>query len=359
MLAVCFSRNTHYMDNFSIHPVSADVKTGRFRKARYFFVAMAVLFPFIVWVGFFPSYQEMKAGGLEVHWLTHAHAAIMTSWILVFLIQALLAATGKLKYHRQLGLLSLGLGVLVLIAMGTVSFHILLVNHPPEESFLFDLLLTEGFEMASFGLFFSWGVWLRSKDTASHKRLLTLATFVLLTAAVDRAYRTYGFPSLGMEFPDVVFVYLDLLLIPMFLYDLITMKRIHRVTWIGSAIVVVLQITVSVAWGNPSWHKFWFRVTAPMMERVIEINLSDAQSELLLGDYESTFGKLTISRDNGKLFLQFSGQPRQEMRATSETELFVKDEIMKIHFVISPDRNVTKATLKIVGHNYPMMKLKK
>jgi hypothetical protein len=348
------------MYDTTLAPVAnTDLKKPPSRKARYFFVVLAILFPLIVLLGFFPSWRDMKAGGLEVHWLTHVHAAIMTSWILVFLLQALFATAGQLKYHRQLGLLSIGLGGLVFIAMGAVTVHILIVNHPPEESFLFDLLLTAGFDMAKFGLFFIWGIWLRKKDAAAHKRLLTLATFVLLIAAVDRVYRTYGLPSLGMEYPDVTFVYLDLLLIPLFLYDLITIKRIHRITWIGSLIVIVLQFGVSMTWGSPSWHKFWFRVTAPLMEQVVEVHLSDAQSDPLLGDYESTFGLLTFSRDNGKLFVQFGGQSKVEIGARSETELFVKNETMNFHFVLGPDRNVTAATLKMIGRNYPMIKLTK
>ncbi len=214
--------------------VTIDLKGPRpqTRKGRYFFVAMAILFPVIVWLGFFPSYQSMNAGTLEVHWLTHIHGALMTSWILVFLTQAILAAKGNLKFHRRLGLSAVVLGVLVWLAMATVTAHFLIANHPPEESFIFDLLLMQFYEMISFGLFFALGIWLRKKDTASHKRLLILATFVLLTAAIDRMY---WLPSLGMEPPYGTFVYQDTLLIPLFFYDFITLRRIHRITWITSS----------------------------------------------------------------------------------------------------------------------------
>jgi hypothetical protein len=268
---------------------------------RYFFVAMAVLFPVITFLGFFPSFQSMQQGTLEVHWLTHVHSAIMTSWLLLYLTQAILAATGKLSIHKQLGVLSFALGILVIIVMVLVSFHFIFANHPPEGSFMFNLLLFDFYSISCFALFFWWGMGLRKKNPGAHKRLLTFATFALLIAAVDRIQRNNSFPSLGLEYPTFSFIYLDILLIPFFLYDLLRLKRIHKITLIAVAILIITQVTVTKLYNSPSWHKFWFNATAPFMEKVVEINLSDAQSAPLLGDYESPIGDITISRSNGKL----------------------------------------------------------
>lgn len=319
---------------------------------------MAILFPVIVFLGFFPSFQSLNEGTLEVHWLTHIHSAIMTSWILLYLTQTILAATGNLKIHRRLGLLSVVLGVLVFIVMGLVSFHILIVNCPPEGSFLFDLLLIDFYEMLCFALFFTWGMWLRKKSSSAHKRLLTLATFVLLTAAVDRIQQNNSFPSLGMEYPAFSFMYLDILLIPIFLYDLITLRQIHKITLLGTAIVILFQVAVSKAYGSPSWHKFWFELTAPLMEKVVEIKLIDAQSAPLLGKYESRIGHITISRNNDKLYVQFNGEEKQEVGATSETELFLKGETINFSFVKGADGKVVTANAKSIGRTYKMTKVK-
>ncbi len=354
------------MKKISVLPVAGEsAVSGKLKrskpntaKARYFFVGMAILFPVIVFLGFFPSYQSLNAGALEVHWITHIHSAVMTTWILLFLSQTILAATGNLKIHRRLGLISVVLGVLVFLVMGIVSFNIVIVNHPPEGSFLFDLLLTDFYEMLCFALFFTWGMLSRKKSPSAHKRLLTLATFVLLTAAVDRIQRNNSFPSLGMEYPAFSFIYLNTLLIPLFLYDLITLRRIHRITWIGTAIIILLQVTVSNAYGSPSWHKFWFELTAPLMEKVVEIKLSDAQIAPLLGDYESTLGNIIISRNNGKLYVQFNGDEKQEMGATSETELFLKEETMNFSFVKESDGKVTTAKAKAIGRIFKMTKVK-
>ena len=334
-------------------------KLKRTKPNRYFFVVMAVLFPVITFLGFFPSFQSMQQGTLEVHWLVHVHSAIMTSWLLLYLTQTILAATGNLRIHKQLGILSFALGILVTIIMVLVSFHFIFANHPPEGSFMFDLLLFNFYSISCFALFFWWGMSVRKKDPAAHKRLLTFATLALLIAAVDRIQRNDSFPSLGLEYPAFSFIYLDVLLIPIFLYDLLRLKKIHKITLIATAILILAQVIVTKGYGSPSWHRFWFRSTAPFMEKVVEINLSDAQSAPLLGDYESPIGDITISRNNGKLYIQFSGGEKEELGAISETELFFKADVMNFFFVKAPNGKIISAEAKAAGRIYKMTKKNK
>ncbi len=94
------------------------------------------------------------------------------------------------------------------------------------------------------------------------------------------------------------------------------------------------------------------------MEKVVEVKLSDAQSDPLLGDYEGTIGKISISRDSGRVYLQFNGQEKQEMGARSETELFLKAETMNFSFVKGPNGKVTEITAKQIGRIYKMVRLK-
>ncbi|WP_426671504.1 hypothetical protein ACPPVU_09725 [Mucilaginibacter sp. McL0603] len=325
------------------------------RKARYFFVGMAILFPVIAVIGFTPSYQAMNAGTLTPHWVVHIHGALMTSWLLVFLAQAILAANGNFKFHRKLGLLSVVLGVLVWLAMATVSAHALIANHPPKEDFLFDLLLMEFYAMSSFGLFFTWGIFVRKKDSAAHKRLLMLATLVLLQAAVDRIH---WLPLLGIGYPYVFFLYLDTLLIPLFIYDFFSLRRIHKITLIGSGVIIMLQLSVSLIWGSPAWHQFWFNRLAPFVEKVIEVKLNDAQTDPLLGNYGDKKWHMTVSDDKGKLYLKLPDQPAFELGAISKTELFVTTILWKLYFVKGADGRVIKVINKQGPLTWEVQRLK-
>jgi hypothetical protein len=330
----------------------------RSRRAKYFFVFMAILFPVVTFIGFYPSYRDMEAGTLRIHWLTHIHSAVMTGWLLLYLAQTLFAATGNIKIHRRLGPLAFVLGILVFVFMGIVSFHILIVNHPPEGSFLFSLLIGNFFEMLSFALFFTWGMLLRKKNAGAHKRLITLATITLMVAAIDRMKLNNLLPSLGIEAFNPTFIYVDILLIPLFLNDLITLRRIHKFTWICTAILIFLQVISTNVSGSPSWHKFLFKATAPLMKKVTEIKLTEEQSLSLLGDYESTIGKITISRNNDTLYVQFDGGEKAELGATSETELFLKGEVFTFSFAKGPDGKVAGAEAKLIGRTYKMTKVK-
>ncbi len=324
--------------------------------ARYFFVAMAGLFPIIAVIGFTPNVQDIIGGVSKPHWLVHVHGALMSGWLLVFLAQAVLAARGNFRFHRQLGLLAAGLGVIVWITMGAVAMHILIANHPPEGSWLFDLMLGALYLMACFGLFFAWGILVRKKDPAAHKRLLLLATLVTMQTAVDRIH---GLPAFGIESPYANFMYLDALLLPLFVYDFTTLRCIHRITWFGLAFIVAAQLSVAALLGTRAWHKFLFILTAPLMEQIVEIKLSDAQTDLLLGDYQSEpANEMTVSRDAGKLYLRYTGQGKQEIFATSATEFFLRTEIGQYVFVKDANGMVSKVVVHEGARTSEMQRVK-
>lgn len=227
------------------------------RPARYFFVVISFLFLIISVVGFVPSYQAMYNGTLRfpIHWLAHVHGALMTTWLLMFITQTILAAKDYLKFHRQLGLFSIGLGVLIWISMWVASVRALIGFNPQVGHFLFDVLIIQLYGIVLFGLFFTWGI-LARKHGAAHKRLIFLSTISLMQAAIDRMHWLPGLHTALY----IRFFYLDALLIPLFIYDWITLKRIHKVTWIGTLLCVVSQVTVTMTWGSPAWHNFWFNL---------------------------------------------------------------------------------------------------
>jgi hypothetical protein len=213
----------------------------------------------------------------------------------------------------------------------------------------------ELYAIITFGLFFSFGMLLRKKDSAAHKRLLFLATVVLLQAAIDRIH---WLPMLGFNYPNVFFIYLDVLLIPLFIYDLLTLKRIHKITLMGATLIIIIQLTISTMWGSPAWHRFWFTVSAPLMEKVVEIKLSDTETTALLGDYGDQDSHMTIMKDGGKLYLQLPDQPKLELCATAATELFVKTDVWNLSFVKQADGTVSKIINKQLAYTWETVKLK-
>jgi hypothetical protein len=306
------------------------------KPMRYFFVVMACLFPVLAVIGFTPSYMAMNSGGVKMHWFAHVHGAIMSSWLLLFLVQAVLAAKGNLKFHRQLGVFSVGLGAIVWLCMITASVRGRLAYYFPVEDFIWDILLVELYASSLFALFFTWGILVR-KNAAAHKRLLLLATIIIMTGAVDRIRFLPGVSSM------LRFIYLDLLLIPLVIYDFVSIKRIHKITIIGAACIIALQISITMAWGTPGWHKFVFDTWQPFIPAApIEVFLTDAEIAPLLGNYGYSNWYVTIEKINGKLYLQMPEVPKKELGGSSQTELFVRAMAWKINFIKDADGKTTK-----------------
>lgn len=222
------------------------------RPARYFFVVLAFSYALVAVAGFAPSYVEYFAGTLAIPPIAHVHGALMAAWLLLFIVQTGLAASGALKWHRKLGLAAIGLAVVIWISMAVVTVNVLVRDKPEVDSFLYDILPRQLAVMALFALFFVWGALVRRR-ASSHKRLLALATLVLLQAAVDRMR---WLPEFGLPSFWPYAIRLDVLLIPLFVFDVVWFKRIHPVTLIGTVAILVAQTSIGLLEGSPAWHDF-------------------------------------------------------------------------------------------------------
>jgi hypothetical protein len=327
--------------------------TAPSRYERNFFLGMACLFPVLAVLGFGPSYHAAHIGELKLHWFTQVHGGIMGSWLLVFLIQSVLAAKGQLRYHRQLGLGSVGLGVLVWITMGATLVRALLAFPPSLENDMWDIVSLSIGLIALFGVFLTAGIAQR-KNSASHKRLLLLATVVLMQAAIDRIR---WLPGLGAAF-YVRFLYLDaLLLLPLLAYDLISLRRIHKTTLLAGGLLVAVQVALTLSAGSPAVHRFWFNRLAPFVEPVVEIKLTDAQTEPLLGNSGWEKWHMTVSRVDGKLFLKLPDLEPFEIAPKSETEFFMKRMLWTVSFPKDAEGRVLKLVNREPGKTWEAPKM--
>jgi len=98
-------------------------------------------------------------------------------------------------------------------------------------------LFTNGAPLAAFGVFAGAGIWQR-RVAARHKRLLLLATIVLLPAAIGRLFANLGVSSLnfpvyaGFAFANVG-------------YDVWSRRRPHAVSLLGAMALVTIDVTTT------------------------------------------------------------------------------------------------------------------
>jgi len=78
---------------------------GADRTSDRVFPGLAVVMALVVVAGF--SLQlAMGRSSFEAPLLVHAHAVVFMGWVVIFLVQNLLIATGQLRWHRPLGWLA-------------------------------------------------------------------------------------------------------------------------------------------------------------------------------------------------------------------------------------------------------------
>jgi hypothetical protein len=223
---------------------------------RHFHAGMAWLFVVIAVVGFAPRSLAILGGTMvNPPLVVHLHAAVMVSWTLLLALQAMLSLVGRMDLHRRAGLASLVIAPAVLLMLITVT--IVRQNDAagtPAAPIVNNILFLQLRSILLFPTFFVWALATRRTDPQTHKRMILLATLMLLDAAIARM----GWLPFN-TFPNdylAVHVYLLLLLVPALLYDLLTLGRIHRAWIAGLALVLPWVIATQFVWGSDWWRSF-------------------------------------------------------------------------------------------------------
>ena len=221
-----------------------------------FHAGMAWLFVVIAIAGFVPRSLAIIHGTMPNPPLAvHLHAAVMASWVALLAVQATLALTGRMDLHRRWGLASLVVAPLVL----TVLIAVTIVRQndafgTPGGPIVNNILFLQIRSIVLFPTFFIWALLTRRTDPQMHKRMMLLATMMLLDAAIARMtwlpFNTFPLSYLAVH------VYLLLLLVPALLYDLIRQRRIHRAWVWGLGLLLPWVVATEVVWGSDWWREF-------------------------------------------------------------------------------------------------------
>lgn len=232
-----------------------------------FYVGMAATFVVIAVAGFSPTFWiPMLKGTLHVSPITYVHAFFFYSWTLLFLVQTSLAASGNLRLHRELGVL----GVAVATAMCFAGMGVAINSLNRFEAAGLGaaerpiaILSVAGIVM--FSILFGTAM-LNVTRPELHKRLMTVATSLLLQAGLGRLV---GFVLVGhvrtshLTPPPPVAVTLvpgllaDLLILIPMVHDRRTRGGVHPAYWAAGAYILAVQLAIV-----PLSHTAaWIRVT--------------------------------------------------------------------------------------------------
>jgi hypothetical protein len=214
--------------------IPVDAGASRQTDTDYvFFVSMGVAIAVMVAIGFTTSFLRTNlASQLQSLWVK-AHAAAFTCWILLFLAQTVLVASGRRDIHRRLGVAGVVLAC-VMIALALASAIGGFWKSPPRP--IIDhvmLYVVVHVDMFMFALFVTAGLLLRNRYE-THKRLMFLATVALLDAVTERL------PGIAHISSQAHYVIVDVFVIAGVAYDLMSLRRVNLAYLWGALVIFML-----------------------------------------------------------------------------------------------------------------------
>ena len=236
------------MNTLTHAPAEPKPLLGRRHWEHRFFVGISLLLLAVIWYGFAQSY--FLAGVFRAplrNSLVHLHGAVMSSWIFLLVIQTSLVASGRVHWHRRLGVAGFLLAsFMVLIGSVTITDAVFQKSVPPGDplAFYYNGLS----QLLGFAIFVYLAFRSRS-NPAAHKRFIILATLLLIDAGIARWPIRWVSRS---EFMMSAVVYSFLLLIAAF--DWLSRGEVHPVTMWGGACVILVRETQRWIGPTQAWH---------------------------------------------------------------------------------------------------------
>lgn len=204
-----------------------------------FFTKASVLMLLVVLIGFTPTFFLRPlyfSSGLP--FLLTLHGLVMTAWFVLAAVQAYLAESRQLCWHRPLGWVSVAVAALVALTSPPVIFRSVpngLASGLPgfAVSFVFMVGLLR---VAFFAAAIVAALWWR-RTRAIHARALFLASLSNLAPATSRIATLLGWNVVVMAF-----LYLIPFGIALVLYDRRTLARTHPLTSYGLCGVALIMV---------------------------------------------------------------------------------------------------------------------
>lgn len=243
---------------------------------RWIYVFMATFFIVITLTGFIPD-SLAKLAAVETGerppfpLVLHLHSILMGSFLLLLFMQTTLAATGRLEYHQRLGVAAVVLAPAIVVAgfiLVPTMYHQIWDGMQAASAeaqagiqgflrFFDNIMLIQIRVGILFPLFILIALLARKSDSGLHKRMMFLAVAIALPAAFDRiTWLPHTLPENPLS-PDL---YVLLAVAPMFIWDLVRTRSVHKAYRIWLAFMVPSSILIHSLWDTDWWH-----ATAPRL----------------------------------------------------------------------------------------------
>jgi hypothetical protein len=219
---------------------------------RFFYSGMAIVLCVCVFIGFSPTY--FQAGMLRAPLpspILHVHGAVFTLWMLLFAVQAALISARRVNWHRSLGTIAFCLPPIMIVlgviaAIDALHRGVKIGPLDPSVSAAIPLIGIVSFVIVIYAS------WRARRRPDAHKRLILIATMGLVAAAFGR----FPWARIGLPPAAGAVTGLGILLLILILYELISIRRIHRSTmWAAPLVFASVALAVPIGMTH-AWHAF-------------------------------------------------------------------------------------------------------
>lgn len=234
---------------------SATPMSGRRRAEHQFFTGYMIAVILVIFAGFAPSFYLRGIVApptplAPLRWDMIVHGVLASLFMIAFPLQAWLAASKRIKAHIAVGKWVFAIGA-VLVPLGYVTgafaYHAVRPVPIPREMMVSFVALPL---FASLSLALTlWVCWRCRYDGAVHKRLMVALACQMADPAIFRL------PIVTLDPAGLIIIQVIMLatLIPLWMWDLATIGRIHRGTLLGSAIFAGEIVLRTVLMPTAAW----------------------------------------------------------------------------------------------------------
>lgn len=216
-----------------------DSRTTAIRKVQPkspFFTLLGVAMLVLAIAGFWPQYFSAVVGNRPhpntQFWLVHAHAALFSIWLLLFISQAAMVMTGRSRLHRQAGpwVASYGFLIALIGLFAAIALAARMGRRQDDFEAAASFVFFPIVDMIYFAAFLAIAV-IQRRRPELHKRAMLIATFSIAVVGLGRLVGRAGFES--------AFVWQSLTLAPLLIaaaYDALICRKVYALMAAGLAL---------------------------------------------------------------------------------------------------------------------------
>jgi hypothetical protein len=225
-------------------------------KRQGFYLAMAWAGALIAATGFSRRYfLPLAAGTFEAPAIVHLHGLITFTWVAFLILQTTLIANGRIAFHRSLGMAGIALGTLLVFAASQVAIlqlaRELKGDGPSPREFAATLL---SLPLMVAGLL-AFGIANVTRPEV-HKRLMMLASFVVLAPALARIIQLIDTSLSRLTRNDLAGLASDALILVAIGHDTRARGKPHPAYLIGGVGILLVQIATLAVRSTTVWIGF-------------------------------------------------------------------------------------------------------